>query len=39
MTDGNFHQTEDTKIHHAEGPENGSIIVLLHVGGGRWESF
>lgn len=39
MRDGNFYSTEDVNIHYAEGPENGSTIIMLHGGGGTWESF
>jgi pimeloyl-ACP methyl ester carboxylesterase len=39
MKDENFYHTGEVKIHYAEGPENGSVIVMLHGGGGTWESF
>ncbi len=39
MKDGNYFATGELTIHYAEGPRNGPTIVMLHGGGGTWESF
>ncbi|HSF80677.1 MAG TPA: alpha/beta hydrolase [Anaerolineales bacterium] len=39
MKDGNFFSIGDLKIHYAESPKNGPTIIMLHGGGGTWESF